>query len=211
MCPLLYTNTKSELRIEKLRRALKNEKINISKNQIVVLILSCKDETLVKFVLIEGRDKKKVKNLGGYAYNRIIELVENDEVEIYKKVMSKKYTNDKKKIKNKQFELTEEMRKDEKLVRIYEVYKINKGSVTENDVKAMMDCLPKYNDKRIISAINICFDEAIKKGIIINSFNYVKKMLEDGRFNGRDKKNKLSRKANSDGFDEFLKMHNIKP
>lgn len=176
----------SELRIENLRRALKKEKINVSKNQIVVLILSCKDETLVKFVLLEGRDKKKVTNLGAYAYKKINMLLDNDEVEKYKKIMIEKYKNNKKKIKK--FELTEEMKKDEKLVRIYEVYKINKDSVTENDVKAMMDCLLKYSDERIISAINICFDEAVKKGITINSFNYVKKMLEDGRFNGRGKK-----------------------
>ncbi|WP_066895985.1 replication initiation protein [Clostridium nigeriense] len=182
----------SELRIEKLREALKNEKVYVDKNQIVVLILSCKDETLVKLALLEGRDKKKVTNLGGYVYNRISELLENDEVDNYKKVMIEKYKNNikkiknnKKKIKNKQFELTEEMRKDEKLVRIYEVYKINKGSVMENDVKAMMDCLLKYNYERIESAIHICFNEAINKGIIINSFNYIKKMLEDGRFNGR--------------------------
>ena len=143
---------------------------------------------LVIYSITESASKKNTKTLIGRSYNTIERVLSNGEVEIYKKRM-KLYCKDikKKQSKKQHSELVGEDSRNKVLVDIYEEYKFFAYIVTEDDIEKMKVCLIQYNNEKIKKYIRESGKMLLKSNKNLYGFGFVKKMLDNGVFEGNKK------------------------
>lgn len=162
--------------------------IVVNEDEVISLFRLCKDMNLVIYSIIESASKKNTKTLIGRSYNTIERVLSNGEVEIYKKRM-KLYCKDikKKQSKKQHSELVGEDSRNKVLVDIYEEYKFFAYIVTEDDIEKMKVCLIQYNNEKIKKYIRESGKMLLKSNKNLYGFGFVKKMLDNGVFEGNKK------------------------
>lgn len=182
--------------VEKISEAIKKATaimreengIDIEEVQVVGLFKVCEDINLVRAALIDANSKSAIKNKGGYAYETILRVMQNNEEESYKKKIRAYYLAQKeKKDKKPVYKLTKQDRSFKSLVEIYEFYLETTGYVSEEDVNKMTRCLIKYTPETIKRSILNSSRYLEKNNRVLNGFGYVEMMLENNAFTRKEK------------------------
>ena len=93
----------------------------------------------------------------------------------------------KKQSKKQHSELVGEDSRNKVLVDIYEEYKFFAYIVTEDDIEKMKVCLIQYNNEKIKKYIRESGKMLLKSNKNLYGFGFVKKMLDNGVFEGNKK------------------------